>query len=87
VWNLHAAEDEPAPGDQLMNVIADANVNHGRTIKFSEAESEEKWKNSHGTSVDDAAPMGLKFFWRWRGYKYAAPMALKQNRRYGCLRE
>jgi len=29
VWNLHAAEDELPPGDQLMNVIANANVNHG----------------------------------------------------------
>jgi hypothetical protein len=28
VWNLDAAEDKLAPGDQLMNVIADANVNH-----------------------------------------------------------
>ena len=28
VRNLDAAEDELAPGDQLMNVIADANVNH-----------------------------------------------------------
>jgi hypothetical protein len=28
VRNLNAAEDELAPGDQLMNVIADANVNH-----------------------------------------------------------
>ena len=28
VRNLDAAEDELAPGDQLMNVITDANVNH-----------------------------------------------------------
>ena len=33
VRNLHAAEDELAPGDQLMNVIADANVNHERRIE------------------------------------------------------
>jgi hypothetical protein len=26
--NLDAAEDELAPGDQLMNVIANANMNH-----------------------------------------------------------
>jgi hypothetical protein len=23
---------------------------------------------------DDAAPTGLKFLWRWRCYKYAAPV-------------
>jgi hypothetical protein len=34
VRNLDAAEDELAPGDQLMNVIADANVNHGDTVAF-----------------------------------------------------
>ena len=28
VRNLDAAEDELAPRDQLMNVIADANMNH-----------------------------------------------------------
>jgi hypothetical protein len=28
VRNLDAAEDKLAPGDQLMNVITDANVNH-----------------------------------------------------------
>ena len=37
VRNLHAAEDEPAPGDQLMNIVADANVNHGRMISSSRA--------------------------------------------------
>jgi len=35
--NLHAAEDELAPGDQLMNVITDANVNHAPTVKFFRA--------------------------------------------------
>ncbi len=25
----------------------------------------------------DAAPTGLEFLWRWRCYKYAAPMALR----------
>ena len=32
--DLHAAEDELAPGDQLMNVIANANVNHAQTVDF-----------------------------------------------------
>jgi hypothetical protein len=34
VRDFHAAEDELAPGDQLMNVIADAYVNHARRIRF-----------------------------------------------------
>src|ERR1022692_1388616 len=33
VWNLDAAEDEFASRDQRVNVVADANVNHGQTIK------------------------------------------------------
>jgi UDP-N-acetylmuramate-alanine ligase len=37
VRNLDAAKDELAPGDQLMNVIADANVNHEDTVIFSRA--------------------------------------------------
>jgi hypothetical protein len=28
-----------------------------------------------------AAPTGLKFLWRWRCYKYAAPTALKEIKR------
>jgi hypothetical protein len=28
-----------------------------------------------------AAPTGLKFLWRWRCYKYAAPTALKLRSR------
>jgi hypothetical protein len=46
VREFHAAEDEPAPGDQLMNVIADANVNHARRIKIFGDESEGKLRNS-----------------------------------------
>jgi hypothetical protein len=34
VGNFNATENELAPGDQLMNVIADANVNHVRTVCF-----------------------------------------------------
>jgi hypothetical protein len=34
VRNLDAAENELAPRDQRVNVVADANVNHGRTIKI-----------------------------------------------------
>ena len=34
VRNLHAAENELAPGDQLMNVITNAYVNHASTVKF-----------------------------------------------------
>jgi hypothetical protein len=34
VRNFHAAENELAPGNQLMNVIANANMNHARRIKF-----------------------------------------------------
>jgi hypothetical protein len=34
VRNLHAAEDELAARDQLMNVVTDANVNHVRSIKI-----------------------------------------------------
>jgi len=30
--NFHAAKDELAPGDQLMNVITNAHVNHGVII-------------------------------------------------------
>ncbi len=41
VRNLHAAEDELAPGDQLMNVIADANVNHAPTVKLFRATKKE----------------------------------------------
>jgi hypothetical protein len=37
VRNLDAAEDELAPGDQLMNVIADANVNHVDTVNLFRA--------------------------------------------------
>lgn len=32
VWNLHAPEDQLAPGHQLMNVIPDAYVNHAARI-------------------------------------------------------
>lgn len=32
VRNFNAAEDELPPGDQLMNVIADANMNHAETV-------------------------------------------------------
>jgi hypothetical protein len=42
VWNLHAAQDELAARDQLMNVVTDANVNHVRIIEIPRAESEEK---------------------------------------------
>jgi hypothetical protein len=38
--NVEAAvEDELAPGDQLMNVITDTNVNHARTVCFLAAKS------------------------------------------------
>ena len=47
VRNLHAAEDELAPGDQLMNVIADANVNHAPQDKFFTTESEGKLPAPH----------------------------------------
>ncbi len=33
VRDFHAAQDELASGDQLMNIVANANVNHGGTIK------------------------------------------------------
>jgi hypothetical protein len=32
VRNFHAAEDEFAPRDQLMNIVANANVNHPRSL-------------------------------------------------------
>jgi len=34
VRNLDAAQHELAAGDQLMNVITDANVNHARSVNF-----------------------------------------------------
>src|SRR5436190_11891544 len=34
VRNFHAAEDEFASGDQLMNVVTNANVNHGRRLTW-----------------------------------------------------
>ena len=36
VGNLHAAEDEFAPRDELMNIVANANVNHA--VSLGEAE-------------------------------------------------
>ena len=34
VRNLHPAQHELAPGDELVNIIANANVNHERMISF-----------------------------------------------------
>jgi hypothetical protein len=31
--NLHATQDQLAPGHKLMDVVTNANMNHGRTIK------------------------------------------------------
>jgi len=33
VRNFHAAEHEFAPGDELMNVITNANMNHGQMLE------------------------------------------------------
>ena len=33
VWNFDAAEDKAATGDQLMHIVADANVDHGNEAK------------------------------------------------------
>ncbi len=43
VRNLDAAEDEFASRDQRVNVIADANVDHGQMIEFPRALTKKFW--------------------------------------------
>jgi hypothetical protein len=42
MWNFDAAENEFAPRNQCVNVVTDANVNHGGSVKILHAESEGK---------------------------------------------
>jgi hypothetical protein len=48
--DLDAAEDELAPGNQLMDVIADANVNHGRMIEIFRLKAKKKKSGVHRES-------------------------------------
>jgi hypothetical protein len=42
VGDFNAPKDEFASRDQRMNIVSDANVNHGGSVKIPNAESEGK---------------------------------------------
>ena len=61
VWNLHAAQDELASRDQLMNVVTDAHVNHEPKLEGLRPTSPRFFLSRAGRSDGEKAQPNLQF--------------------------